>query len=67
MTCKELAEILMETPDLPVSFFTLNSVGCNDVKIGKEKLWCNGKQEEYRTIRINYFINRFDDKTTFKK
>lgn len=57
MTCKELAEKLLETPDMPVSVFAAgNSVGCRDIKIGKRLLWCNGKQEEYRVIRVTSWI-----------
>lgn len=64
MTCKELAEKLMETPELSVSVFPANSVGCKDIRVGREMLWCSGKREEYRTIRVNHYF-RNDDKFAF--
>lgn len=65
MTCRELAEKLLETPDMPITFFYMaNSLGCKDIRVGKEMLWCDGKREEYRTIRVNYYF-RNNDKFTF--
>ena len=53
MTCKELAEQLMKTPDLPVSVFTGGGIGCGDFSLSVRKLWCGGGQKEYMTIRVS--------------
>lgn len=61
MTCKELAEQLMNPPDLPVSVYTGDGIGCGDFSLSVRELWCGGGQKEYMTIRVSRLARHLQD------